>query len=120
LLLASRQLTGILGGLVENLHPVKKSLGDLFSLLTRHVPNPNRTQSAVLENGQVREEIELLEYHPDIAPNQIYVLEVPRQLRAIDGNGAFLMVFQPVDAPNQRRFSGSRRTADDDTFLGCD
>ena len=62
-------------------------------------------KNAVLQNGQVREQVEVLEHHPDFAPNRLDLLEVVGQLNPIHNDLAALVLLKPVDAPDQRRLA---------------
>ena len=92
-----------------------RSLG----LLLRHLAHPDRRQRAVLEDGQVREQVEVLEHHADLAPDLVDALEVVGELDAVDDDAALLVLLQPVDAADQRRLAGARRAADDDALAAA-
>ena len=78
--------------------------------------HPDRRQRAVLKNGQVREEVEVLEAHANFGPDRINVLQVRGQVNTVHHNLASLMLFQSVDAADQRRFTRPRRPCNDDPF----
>src|SRR3954453_20903015 len=59
----------------------------------------------------MREQVEALEHHSDLAPDFIDAPQVRTQLDAIDDDLAFLKLLERVDAADQRRFSRSRGTA---------
>src|SRR5208337_477439 len=61
-----------------------------------------------------------LEDHADLAPHLVDALDVRRQLHAVDHDRAALMLLEAVDAPDQRRLAGPRRTADDDSLSATD
>ncbi len=56
---------------------------DLFGLLLGHLANPDRCQRAVFQNGQMREEVEVLEHHADFTAHFIDLLQVVGQFDAI-------------------------------------
>ena len=56
----------------------------------------------------------MLEAHADLGPDPVDVLDVGRQLRALDDDPAGLVVLQRVDAPDERGLARPRRPADDD------
>ena len=60
----------------------------------------------------MREQVELLEHHADLAADRRDVPRVLVQLDAVDDDPALVVLLQPVDAADQRRFAGSRRAAD--------
>jgi hypothetical protein len=55
----------------------------------------------------MREEVEVLEHHAHLAAHLVDALEVSRQFRPVDDDLAFLVLFQPVDAADQRRLAGA-------------
>jgi hypothetical protein len=63
----------------------------------------------------VREQVELLEHHADLAPHLLDVRMSVVEFDAIDGS-PLLMALQPVDAADQRRLAGAGRAADDDAL----
>ena len=64
----------------------------------------------------MREQIELLEHHPDLAPYLVDCLEIVRELRPVDDDATALPVFNAVDAAKQGRLSAAGRAADDDAL----
>ena len=53
-----------------------------------HLAHPDRRQRAVLEDGQVRKQVEVLEDHADLAADLVDALEVVGQLDAVDDDAA--------------------------------
>ena len=74
----------------------------------------------ILENAEVGEQIERLENHADLRADCVDVLEVVGQFESVDGDPALLMLFQPIDATDQRRLTGTGGPANDDLFAACD
>src|ERR1700722_14981567 len=66
----------------------------------------------------MRKQVELLEHHPDLAPHQVDGPGIAVEQRALDQDTALLVGFQMIEAANQRRFAGTRRSAQDD-LLAC-
>ncbi len=64
----------------------------------------------------MRKQVELLEHHTDILAHLVDCLDIIGQLGAIDDQMAILVFFEPVDATDQRRFSGAGRPADHDAL----
>ncbi len=64
----------------------------------------------------MREEVEVLETHADLRPDLVDVLEVRGQNSPIDLNQTLLVLFQSVDAADQRGLTGTRRSADNNPF----
>jgi hypothetical protein len=75
-----------------------------------------RRQQLVLEHGEVREQVELLKHHPDLAPDLLDRLDVVGQRHAVDDDRAFLVLLQPVDAADQRRLARAGGTGDHDAL----
>ena len=53
----------------------------------------------------MREEVEVLEHHADLAPDGIDILQVIGQFGTIDDDMALLVFFQSVDAADHRRLA---------------
>ena len=66
----------------------------------------------------MRKEIELLENHPDLHSNSSDVGFPVIQFFAVDENPAGRMLLQPIDAPDEGRFSRTGRTADHYALTG--
>ena len=64
----------------------------------------------------MREEIEMLEHHADLAAHFIDLLQVVGELDTIDDDRALLVFFQTVDAADHRGFAGTGRAGNDDAF----
>src|SRR5712691_10633725 len=68
----------------------------------------------------MREQVELLEHHANLAADRLDILHIRCQLDPGDDNLAALVLFQPVDAADHRRLARARRPADDDAFALVD
>ena len=64
----------------------------------------------------MREEVEVLEHHPDLGSHLVDVLQVAGQLDPVDDDLARLMFLKPVDTADQRGLARARRPGDDDAF----
>ena len=64
----------------------------------------------------MREEVEVLEHHADLAPDLVDALEVVGELDAVDDDLAGLMLLEPVDAADHRRLARARGPADHDAL----
>jgi hypothetical protein len=89
---------------------------DLLGLALGHLAHPDRRQRAVLQDRQMREQVEVLEHHADLAADLVDALEVVGQLDAVDDDLALLVLLEPVDAADQRRLARARRPADHDAL----
>ena len=88
LLLAARELAGILQRLLGDAHPLQQVHGDLLGVLLGHLLHPDRRQGQVLEDGEVREQVERLEHHADLAADRLDVLDVVGERDAVDDDVA--------------------------------
>ncbi len=103
-------------GLLRNPHTLQIVHGDFFGFLLRHLAHPHRCQGAVLQDGQVREQVEVLKHHAHFAADGLDLLEVRGQFGAIDNDATLLVLFQTVEAANGGRLARARRAAQHDTF----
>src|SRR5579864_1945888 len=62
----------------------------------------------------MREQIELLKHHADLAADRIDVFEVGVKLNAGDGDADLLVLLEAVDATDHRRLARAGRPANDD------
>ena len=68
----------------------------------------------------MREEVEGLKHHADLAPDGVDVLQIVGQFDTVDDDAAFLMGLKPVDAADQGRLAGPGRAANDDPLAARD
>ena len=116
LLLTTGELPRVLVGLLGNAHALEEMHGDFLGLALGHLAYPHRRQGAVLQHGEMREQVEVLEHHADYTANRLDVLEVAGQLGAIDHDAPLLVLFQAVDAANGGGLARTGRPAEDDTL----
>jgi hypothetical protein len=64
-----------------------------------------RPEGDVVDHGQVREEVELLEHHPGLSPDLLDVADVVGELDSVDDDPTPVVLLEPVDAPDQRRLA---------------
>ncbi len=67
----------------------------------------------------MREQVEVLEDHADVAADLVDLLEIVGELRAVDDDLALLVLLQPVDAADHRRLARAGRAADDQLLAEC-
>src|SRR5579872_912963 len=60
--------------------------------------------------------VEMLEDHADLAADSLDVFYVTIECHAVDYDLPFLMLFEPIDAANQRRFTRTRWATDYDSL----
>ena len=100
LLLPARQLTGKLRGLFGNTHTLEKLHGGGLGFGLGFFQHPDGPQRKIFKHGQVREKVEMLEHHADIATDDLDVFEIVGKLGAVDNDTALLMLFKTIDAAN--------------------
>ena len=118
LLLATGELSRILMGLLGNAHALQEFHGHFFRFLLRPLEHVDGSQSYVFQHREVREQVELLEHHPHLTPDLFDVLQVVREFHAVHNDGAPLVFFQPVDAPDEGGFPRTRGSKDDHHLPG--
>ena len=116
LLLTARKLAGVLPGLLGNPDPVEELHGAIAGVRGGHPEHPGRAQHAVVEHGEVGEEVELLEHHPDLAADPREVRGVRAELPPREDDASFLVFLEPVDAADQRGLARPGRAADHDAL----
>ena len=116
LLLASRQLSRVLAGLLRDLDALQVPHRDGGRLRSWQLADLYRRKHAIFENRHVRKEVEMLKHHADLSPHFIDALDVAGQLDPVDDEPAFFMLLEPIDTPDHGGLAGARRTADDDTL----
>src|SRR5579872_6184676 len=105
LLLSAGQLRWIFAGLVRDLDPLQIFHCRGFGVLLRNVAHPDRRQCAVLEHGQVREQVKTLEDHPHLAADLVDPAQLRTQFDSVDDDPSLLKLYQSIDATNERGFS---------------
>ena len=75
-----------------------------------------RRQHAILQHGQMRKQVERLEHHADLAPHPVQALGVRPDLHAVEGDASGLVVFELVDAADQRGLAGAGWPAEHDAL----
>ena len=106
-------------GLLGNAHPFQLLHGPLFGLGLGHLAHPHRRQRQVLQHGEVREQVELLEHHAHILADLFDGLDVVGQLGAVDDQMTLLVLFESVDAADQGGLARARGTTNHDAFTAC-
>src|SRR5947209_15395508 len=101
---------------MRNLDPLQIFHGGRLGFLLRDIADPDRRQRAVLEHGEMWEQIETLEHHADLTANLVDAAQVRAESDSLDGDLAFLEFLQRVDASDQGRLAGARRPADHDAL----
>ena len=120
LLLAAGEPGWVFLRLVRYPHAPQETHGKLFGVFLRHMADPDRRQSAVFQHREMREQVELLKHHADVAAYREDLLGIVGQLLAVDDDTAALPVFEAVDAAKHRRFAAAGWTADDDALAPRD
>ena len=116
LLLAAGELGGIGVRLLLQAHPLEQGGGGVVGLGLAHQLGADGSQGNVLPNGHVGEEIEVLEHHAHLPPDQVDVGLGVGDGGALKGDGALGGGLQQVEAAQE---GGLARAGgpDDDHFL---
>jgi hypothetical protein len=114
LLLATRELSGVLRRLVAHADPVEQLLGLGVRVGLLQATDLDRSERDVLQDRLVREEVEGLEHHADLGAQPGERLALLGQRLAVEGDRALVDGLEPVDRAAQRRLAGARRTDHDD------
>ena len=112
LLLAARERDGIRVELVAEPDPLEQLLPTAPGVAARHTLDLDRRQRHVLERGHMREQVELLEDHPDLGPlarHLVFAQLVQLAVRlaiahelAVDRQPARVDLLEVVDAAQER------------------
>ena len=94
-------VTGEFASLLRDFNPFQIFHGNFFSILFRHLAHPDWCQCAVFQYRKMREQIKVLEHHANFAADLVDLLHIIGKLNAINSDLALLMLFKPIDAPDQ-------------------
>jgi hypothetical protein len=111
---SARALRRVLVRLLGDAHALQELQRERLGILLRHAPHPHRRQRQVLKRREVREQVEALEHHADLAPDRLDRLQVLGKLDAVHHDAARLVRLEAVDEAHQRRLARARGAADDD------
>ncbi|KAG0772046.1 hypothetical protein G6F22_016013 [Rhizopus arrhizus] len=120
LLLAARQLAREGIGLVGQAHPLQQRARLLLGLRARHAAHGDGRLDDVLQRGQVREQVELLEDHAHLQPQRAQPQFVVAQLGVGHHDGAAVDLLQPIHAAQQRALARAALADDGDDLAGFD
>ena len=109
LLLAAGEPVGVLVGLVGQAEPAEQLARPGLGLGAASAVHPARRQRAVVEHGQVREQVVGLEDHPDPAADRARVDARVGDLLALERDDAVVDVLEQVQAAQQRRLARAGR-----------
>src|SRR5690242_19479452 len=94
--------------------------GDVLGLLLRHLAYPDGRQREVLEDGEMRKQVEVLEDHADLAAYLVDLLQVVGEFDAVDDDAAGLVLLETVDAADHGGLARARGPGDDDALTAVD
>jgi hypothetical protein len=112
LLLAAGELYRVLGRLILQPDPFEQQHGLAFGSLAAHLADPHRRQRDIAQDAQVREQVETLEDHSDLAADRVEVLQIVVEDDAVDDDLARIMRFEAIQGAQEGRFAGSGRPDD--------
>ena len=98
LLLSAGELTWILSGLLRDMHPVEIGHRKVGGVALGKAPGFHRRQGQVINNAEMREQVELLKYHPDIFSDLGDVFYILGELIPADPDLAFIVFLEPINA----------------------
>ena len=96
---------------------LQAALDRLFAAAVQHL---DLSQRQVVDDLQVREQLEVLEHHPDARPQLGEIGLGVAHRNPVDGDRALLEWLQGVDALDERRLARAGRPANDDHFALLD
>src|SRR6476660_4486192 len=94
--------------------PGQEDLRALLRLAAPEPANPPRSKGEVVENRQLREEVELLEDHPDLLADARHVGALGGDLGALEDDATGVERLEEVDAAEERRLAASTRPDHDE------
>ena len=97
LLLTARKLNRVLVRLILQPDAFEQRHGLCFRIRARHLANADRRERDVSQNGQVREQVETLEDHANLAPDGVEVLNIVVEFDAVDDDFTGVVLLQPVE-----------------------
>ena len=96
---------GVLGGLLLDADSIEQVHGFRLGFGLGALANPCLCQRDILEDREMREQIELLEHHSNLGADLLDVANVGCQLDAVDDDPAFLVNLETVDTTNPCGFA---------------
>jgi len=102
--------------LLGQVDPLKQREGSLLDLVGRPLLQLERGQHDVLQDGLVREQVEVLEDHPDALADLVKVGVLGDQIHAVDDHVSGRDVLELVEAAQQGGLAGTRGADDRDHF----
>jgi hypothetical protein len=106
-LLPAGELGGILISLFGNPHAPEQLHCQLARLFLWHALYPGRRKRNILDDRQVREEVELLEDHAHFLADHFDVADVIAKLDPVHNDLPLLVFLQAVQAADERGFPRS-------------
>ena len=120
LLLAAGELGRKLVRLVGDADPVEQRHGPLAARPAGLAADLDRAERDVVEHGLVREQVERLEHHADLAAQPGQRPALGGQRLAVEEDRAGIDRLQPVDRPAQRGLARTGRADDDHDLTAGD
>src|SRR5215216_675654 len=114
LLLTAREVGRVLIGLLGDPDALEQRARTLARLPRGLALGLDRPERHVVDHGAVREQVELLEDHPDLLSQRGDGLARVRHRAAVEEDLALVDLLERVDAPQHGRLAGPRRPGDHD------
>ena len=99
---------------LEELH--RGLLGRVFRLM----PHLTGSKGDVVYHREMGKEVEGLKHHPGLTTDLLNVLYVVGQLNPVNDDGPAVVLLETIDAADEGRLAGPRRTDDDNHLLQTD
>ena len=113
LLLTTRQLTGILVRLIRDFHLLKEVHRQFFGFFLGRFTHPDRGQVQFSKIDRCGKRLKCWKHIPT-SERILSMFLMSETTRAIDFNATLLVLFQRVDAANERGFTRPRRSTNHD------
>src|SRR5439155_25968196 len=101
-------------------HAFQQVARGLLGALARPLAHVQRRERNVLEDGQVREQVELLEDHAHFRTDGLDVADVAGQLDAVNNDLPALVLFEAVDGADEGGLARAGWAEDDDHLAALD
>ena len=115
-MLAAGELSGVFVRLFGDADAREVAQRFFFGGFGGQFVDPDGAEGEVVEDGEVREEVELLEDHADFAAQFAGLADGAGEYFAVYADAAFLVGFQVVDAADEGGFARAGRAADDEAL----
>lgn len=96
-------------GMLRDIKKIKIMNGDLLRMIFRNIEKKDRRKSEVLKNGQMREEVEVMEKNEELEEKLIDFIKIVGKIDKIEEDIEFMMLLKKVDEEDNGRFERKGR-----------